>query len=90
MVDFYFLLKIEIIVDDSLSFIVKVYGCFLLEDYFVYVKYWCFVRNILICNLIVELEYFVVCCGVEVDNIYCKLFYYVILKSCDLDDLEIE
>lgn len=31
--------KIEIIVDDSLGFTVKVFGCYLPEDYSVYVEY---------------------------------------------------
>ena len=46
MVDPYLLPKTEIIVDDSLSFTVKVYGCFLPEDHPVYVKYRRSVRNI--------------------------------------------
>ena len=90
MVDPYLLPKTEIIVDDSLSFTVKVYGCFLPEDHPVYVKYRRSVRNISICNLIAELEYYVVCCGVEADTTHCKLFHHVIPKSCDSDDSETE
>ena len=84
------MLKTEIIVDDSLSFTLKVYGCFLPDHHPVHVKYRRSVRNISICQLISELNYYVVCCGVEADSTQCKLFHHVISKICDSDDSETE
>lgn len=40
MVELYMLFYFEVIVDDSLVFNVKVYGCCLVDDYFLYLKYW--------------------------------------------------
>lgn len=91
MVDFYVLFKIEIIVDDIFSFIVKFYGCFLLEDYLIYMKYCCFMRNIIISCLVDEFEFYVICCGVELNDFDCSmLLYYVIFIYIDFDVLEIE
>ena len=59
MVDPYVLPKTEIIVDDSLSFTVKLYGCFLLEDHPTYLKYRRSMRNITISCLADELESYV-------------------------------
>lgn len=43
VVELYFLLELEIVVDDSFGFIVKVFGLYLIEDYLLYLKYCCLV-----------------------------------------------
>lgn len=56
-------------IDDSLGYILKVFGCFLLEDYFLYFEYWCLMRNILICSFVKDIENYKLCCGVEVSEL---------------------
>lgn len=82
MLEFFLLLEMEIVVDDGLGFIVKVFGCFLLEDYFLYLDYKWIVINVIIFMFVKELEIYKLCCGVNVIEFINKLFYYVIL----LDD----
>lgn len=69
IVEFFFFLEVEIMIDDSFVYIVKVFGCFFFEDYFFYVIYWCLVRNILVCEIVRELECYKFCCGVEVSEL---------------------
>ena len=91
MVDPYVLPKTEIIVDDSLNFTIKLYGCFLPEDHPTYMKYRRSMRNITISRLVDELESYVLCCGVEPnDSDYSKLLHHVIPTYTDSDVSETE
>lgn len=82
-------LKFEIVVDDSLVFIVRVYGCYFLEDYFVYFDYWCIVRNIFIYSFVELLgENYSLCCGVDILEMISILFYYVVFMSEGLEEDE--
>ena len=66
MVDPYVLPKTEIIVDDSLSFTVKLYGCFLPENNPTYMKYRRSMRNTTISRLLHELEScYLLLCGAK-------------------------
>ena len=84
MVDPFLLSELEIIVDDSLGFTVKVYGCYLPEDHPVYVEYWRTVRNVPIWRLVKELESYTFCSGVAIVELTCKLFHHVIPTNEDL------
>ena len=91
MVEPYVLPKTEIIVDDSLSFTVKLYGCFLPEDHPTYMKYRRSMRNVTISRLVDELESYVICCGVEPNDSDCsKLLHHVIPTYTDSDVSEAE
>ena len=86
MVDPYVLPKTEIIVDDSLSFTVKLYGCFLPENNPTYMKYRRSMRNTTISRLLHELESYVICCCVEPNGSDCsKLLHHVIPIYTDSD-----
>lgn len=62
----YVLPKFEIVVDDSLAFTVRVYGCYFPEDHPVYLDYRRTVRNISIHSLAELLgENYSLCCGVD-------------------------
>ena len=84
MVDPFLLSELEIIVDDSLGFTVKVYGCYLPEDHPVYVEYWRTVRNVPIWKLVKELESYTFCSGVAIVELTSKLFHHVIPTNEDL------
>ena len=74
----YLLPKFEILVDDSLGFTIKVYGCYLPEDHPVYLDYRRIVRNITTSRLAKELEKnYSLCCGVDALEMTSKLFYHV-------------
>lgn len=48
-------------------------------------------RNIIISCLVDEFEFYVICCGVELNDFDCSmLLYYVIFIYIDFDVLEIE
>ena len=74
----YLLPEIEIIVDDSLGFTVKVFGTYLIEDHPVYLKHLRTVRNVTMSNLVKELEGFKLCDGVNAIELSSKLFHHVI------------
>ena len=56
IVEPFLLPEIEIMIDDSLGYTVKSFGCFLPEDHPVYIDHRRSVRNITICRLVKELE----------------------------------
>ena len=70
--------EIEIVIDDSLGFSVKVFGCFMPEDHFVYGLYMRSMCNITIQGLIKELASYKLCCGVEDTEICSKLCHHVV------------
>ena len=79
--------KIEIIVDDSLGFTVKVFGCYLPEDHSVYVEYRRTVRNVAIWKLVKPVEEYKLCSGVTTFELTSKLFHHVIpINEDSLED----
>lgn len=57
--------EIEIVIDDSLGFTVKVFGCLMPDDHSVYGPYMRSMCNITIQELIKELDCYKLCCGVQ-------------------------
>lgn len=78
MTDPFLLPELEIIVDDSLGFTVKAFGCFIPEDHPIYTQYRRSMGNITICNLVKELESYKLCEGVHALELTSKLFHHVI------------
>ena len=75
----YVLPKFEIVVDDSLAFTVRVYGCYFPEDHPVYLDYRRTVRNISIRSLAELLgENYSLCCGVDTLEMTSTLFHHVV------------
>lgn len=70
--------EVEIMVDDSLGYTVKAFGCFLPEDHAIYLNHKHSVRNISICGLVKELESHKLCCGVKARELTSQLFHHVI------------
>lgn len=78
IVEPFLLPEIEIMIDDSLGYTVKSFGCFLPEDHPVYIDHRRSVRNITICRLVKELESCKLCCGVDAVELTSQLFHHVI------------
>ena len=78
IVEPFLLPEVEIMIDDSLGFTVKAFGCFLPEDHHLYLEHRRSVRNITICRLVKELESYKLCCGVEASELTSQLFHHVI------------
>ncbi|XP_022799506.1 uncharacterized protein LOC111337464 [Stylophora pistillata] len=78
----YVLPTTEIIVADSLTFTVKVYGCYLPEDHPIYMKYRRSERNITISRLVDELEGYIICCGVELNDSDCSKLLHHVIPTC--------
>ena len=76
--DPYVLPQLEIVVDDSLGFTVKVFGSYLLEDHPIYLEYRRTVQNVTVSNLIKELEGYRLCDGVSTLELSGKMFHHVI------------
>ena len=68
-------------IDDSLGFTVKVFGCFMPKDHSVYGLYMRSMCNITIQGLIKELDCYKLHCGVEATEICSKLCYHVVLLA---------
>ena len=79
----YVLPRLEIIMDDSLGFTVKVFGSYLPEDHPLYLDYRRTVRNITVSNLIRQLEGYRLCDGVSIMELNGKLYHHVIPLSHD-------
>ena len=81
--------EVEIMIDDSLAYTVKAFGCFLPEDHPLYVTHRRSVRNISVCEIVRELECYKLCCGVEASELTSQLFHHVIpinedpLQACE-------
>lgn len=85
----YVLPKFEIVVDDSLAFTVRVYGCYFPEDHPVYLDYRRTVRNISIHSLAELLgENYSLCCGVDTLEMTSTLFHHVVPMSEGLEEDE--
>ena len=75
--------EIEIVIDDSLGFTVKVFGCFMPEDHSVYGLYMRSMCNITIQELIKELDCYKLCCGVQDTEMCSKLCHHVVPLAKD-------
>ena len=73
MVEQYMLPHLEVIIDDSLAFNVKVYGCCLVHDQPLYLKYRRSMQNVTLSKLIKELEGFKLCTGIQACEITGKM-----------------
>ena len=79
VVEPYLLLELEIVVDHSLGFTVKVFGPYLIEDHLLYLKYRRSVQNVTLSTLIKNLGDYTMCCGVQVTitELTSKLYHHV-------------
>ena len=75
--------EVEIMIDDSLAYTVKAFGCYLPEDHPLYVTHRRSVRNISVCEIVRELECYKLCCGVEARELTSQLFHHVIPINVD-------
>ena len=78
MLEPYLLPELEVIVDDSLGFTVKVYGSCLVDDHPLYLRYRRSIKNVTLSNLIKELESYQLCDGVQTLEMSSKLFHHVV------------
>lgn len=71
------------IIDDSLGYIILVYGWFLLEDYEFYINSLRFVNNVIVFDLKRNIECYYICFGVNFKELIGEVILYVILKIVD-------
>lgn len=83
MVEPYLLPEVEIIVDDSLGFTVKVFGSYLVHDHPLYLKYRRTMCNVTLSNLVKDLENLKLCTGVNPMELTSKLFHHVVPVNHD-------
>lgn len=83
MVEPYLLPEVEIIVDDSLGFTVKVFGSYLVDDHPLYLKYRRTMCNVTLSNLVKDLENLKLCTGVNPMELTSKLFHHVVPVNHD-------
>ena len=83
MLDQYVLPHLEIVIDESLGFTVKVFGSYLPEDHPLYLYYCRTVRKITVSNLLRQLEGYKLCDGVSTMELNAKLYHHVIPFSHD-------
>ena len=76
MLEPYLLPELEVFVEDSLGFTVKVYGSCLVDDHPLYLRYWRSIKNV--SNLVKELGSYQLCDGVQTLEISSKLFHHVV------------
>ena len=90
MVDPFLLPEFELIVDDSLGYAVKTYGCYLPEDHDLYVKYRRSMRNVTVSSLVKDIDNYKLCCGVKATELTSQLYHHVIPMDVDamFDDNE--
>ena len=88
MAERYLLPELEIIVDGSLAFTVKVFGCYLVDDHPLYLLYRRTMRNVTISNLVKELEAYSLCVGVSITELTSKLYHHVIPVNEDSMDID--
>ena len=63
--DSFLLPELELIIDDSLGFTVKVFGCLLPEDHELYSSCFRSVMNVSVSNLVKDMDSYFICPGVE-------------------------
>ena len=86
--DPYLIPKLEIVVDESLAYTVKVYGAYLVEDHPVYTVNLRSMRNTTISHLVNELEKCKLCGGVTATELTAKLYHHVVPMVNDQIDSE--
>ena len=86
--DPYLIPKLEIVVDESLAYTVKVYGAYLVEDHPVYTVNLRSMRNTTISHLVNELEKCKLCGGVTATELTAKLYHHVVPIVNDQIDSE--
>ena len=74
--------ELEVVIDDSLGFTLKVYGFYLPDDHKLYSKYFRSVTNTSVANLVKEIESHIVCHGVNA-TISAHVVHHIIPKSVD-------
>ena len=74
--------ELEVVIDDSLGFTLKVYGFYLPDDHELYSKYFRSVTNTSVANLVKETEPPLVCHGVNA-TISAHVVHHTIPKSVD-------
>ena len=70
--------KLEICIDNSLGFTVKMFGSFLVDDHELYLKYHRSMQNVTLSMLVKELEAYTVCDGVNPSEMTSKLYHRVV------------
>jgi len=83
MKDNFLLPEREIIVDDSLGFTIKVFGCFLPENHAIYTEHMRSINNIRVNNIVKEMDCYSFCCGVKDGDLSSQLVHHVIPVSAD-------
>jgi len=83
MLDPFLIPEFEIIIDDSLGFTIKVFGCFLPEDHALYLENLRSTRHVTVSELVKKLEGYKLCSGVQPGELTSKLFHHVIPLSAD-------
>ena len=74
--------ELEVVIDDSLGFTLKVYGFYLPDDHELYSQYFRSVSNTSVANLVTEIESHIVCHGVNA-TISAHVVHHIIPKSVD-------
>ena len=74
--------ELEVVIDDSLGFTLKVYGFYLPDDHELYSQYFRSVTNTSVANLVKEIESHIVCHGVNA-TISAHVVHHIIPKSVD-------
>ena len=74
--------ELEVVIDDSLGFTLKVYEFYLPDDHELYSKYFRSVTNTSVANLVKEIESHIVCHGVNA-TISAHVVHHIIPKSVD-------
>lgn len=77
--------KLEICIDNSLGFMVKVFVSFLVDDHELYLKYHRSMQNVTLSMLVKKLEAYTVCDGVNPSEMTSKLYHHAVPLKPDLD-----
>lgn len=76
-------LEIQIMIDDSLGFIIYVFGWFLFEDYELYIINLRLVINIIVFDFVKSIGILFICFEVKLFELLSSILYYVIVKFVD-------
>ena len=83
-VERFLLPELELIIDESLCYTVKVIGSFLVEDHDLYLRHRRSIRDVTVSVLVKELEEYKLCGGVNACEMTSKLYHHVIPLNPDL------
>ena len=84
-VEQFLLPKLEICIDNSLGFTVKIFGSFLVDGHELYLKYLRSMQNVTLSMLVKDLEAYTFCDGVNPSEMTSKLYHHVVPLNPDLD-----